>query len=317
MKRLGLIAAFVALLSLGGAQAQFITLGNQGVVASGGGGSFTGPGDVVTAASFGYWSCARAYNAAFAATQGAMCTVVDTATGASSCTLKVGTNGLANLTALVCVGNTVSITTFCTVTHSGCSVTEMFDQTGGGNPQLQATLASMPTLTLSAQNGLPGVTFTQANSQFMETAAIAAALQQPLTVSWVGKTAGVGGSALFGNTDSQFFNAATTFLFDGASSATVALAASTNFAVLDLFNSPSGAATSAIFANGTALSTTLTLSGDGTEGNGDPFQVGCGNGCSNFFGGTIYEIMAWDSNQSANAAALSANQRNATTGYNF
>jgi hypothetical protein len=39
MKRLGLIAAFVALLSLGGAQAQFITLGNQGVVASGGGGS--------------------------------------------------------------------------------------------------------------------------------------------------------------------------------------------------------------------------------------------------------------------------------------
>ena len=37
MKRLGLIAAFVALLSLGGAQAQFITLGNQGVVAAGGG----------------------------------------------------------------------------------------------------------------------------------------------------------------------------------------------------------------------------------------------------------------------------------------
>jgi hypothetical protein len=38
MKRLGLIAAFVALLSLGGAQAQFITLGNQGVVAASGGG---------------------------------------------------------------------------------------------------------------------------------------------------------------------------------------------------------------------------------------------------------------------------------------
>jgi hypothetical protein len=39
MKRLGLIAAFVALLSFGGARAQFVTLGNQGVVASGGGGS--------------------------------------------------------------------------------------------------------------------------------------------------------------------------------------------------------------------------------------------------------------------------------------
>jgi hypothetical protein len=35
MNRLCLIAAFVALLSLGGAQAQFVTLGNQGVVAGG------------------------------------------------------------------------------------------------------------------------------------------------------------------------------------------------------------------------------------------------------------------------------------------
>jgi hypothetical protein len=39
MKRLGLIAAFVALLSLGCAQAQFITLGNQGVASGGGGGN--------------------------------------------------------------------------------------------------------------------------------------------------------------------------------------------------------------------------------------------------------------------------------------
>ena len=118
-------------------------------------GAYQGPGDIVSGAA-AFWSCGRAYTAAFAATQGAICSLVDTATGAASCTLNVGTNGFANLTANVCVGNTVSVTTFCTVTHAaGCSITEMFDQTGNGIHLTNITLASMPIFSLNAQNSLP------------------------------------------------------------------------------------------------------------------------------------------------------------------
>jgi len=99
----------------------------------------------------------RAYNAAYAAATKPLADIVDTTTGLATCTLSVGTNGYANLSAVVCPTGApvVSVTTFCTVTHVGCSITKKYDQTGNGNHVVQATLANMPGLTLSAQNGLP------------------------------------------------------------------------------------------------------------------------------------------------------------------
>lgn len=113
--------------------------------------AYQGPGDLGIG-SFDMWgSTARAYSAAFAATQGAIADLVDTATGAATCTMNVGTNGFANTSALVCAGNTLSVTTFCTVTHpAGCSVTKLYDQTGNTRHLVNVTLATMPTLSFSS-----------------------------------------------------------------------------------------------------------------------------------------------------------------------
>ena len=135
---------------------------NKNVV-SGGGGGFTGAGDVVSGA-LAWYSPARAYNAAYATGTGNLADIVDTATGLAACTIKAKTNGFADLTSTVCpTGSpTVSVTTFCTVTHAaGCSITKLYDQSGAAGcsgiscDATQSTLANMPKLTLSALNSLP------------------------------------------------------------------------------------------------------------------------------------------------------------------
>lgn len=121
---------------------------------------FQGPGDI-TSGAVAFYSAGRAYNAAYAAAQNPLADIVDTTTGLATCTFNVGTNGFANLSAVVCPTGapTVSVTTFCTVTHAaGCRVTKLYDQTGNGNHVVQATIANTPGLTLSAQNGLPCLT---------------------------------------------------------------------------------------------------------------------------------------------------------------
>src|ERR1700679_233751 len=117
---------------------------------------FQGPGDIASGA-IAFYSAGRAYNAAYAAAQSPLADIVDTTTGLATCTFNVGTNGFANLTAVVCPTGApvVNVVTFCTVTHVGCSVTKAYDQSGNGNHAIQATLANMPGLTFSAQNGLP------------------------------------------------------------------------------------------------------------------------------------------------------------------
>ncbi len=110
--------------------------------------TYTGPGDVVTFTSFG--SCAFAYTAAYATALNSACDLVDTATGTFACTLKFAANGAADLTSLLCTGGTLSVTTFCTVTHAaGCSIAKVYDQTANGHDWTQATLANMPPLVLS------------------------------------------------------------------------------------------------------------------------------------------------------------------------
>lgn len=119
--------------------------------------SYTGPGDVVSGAN-GWWGF-RAYNATYASALGNIADIVDAATGAATCTMKANSTGDADLASLSCAGGTVSVTTFCTVTHvTGCKITKLYDQTGGGNPLTQATLANMPILTLNAIGSKPCAT---------------------------------------------------------------------------------------------------------------------------------------------------------------
>jgi hypothetical protein len=282
----------------------------------GGGGSYSGPGDVISGAS-GFFSCSRVYNLASATTSTSMCDLVAVTGGAAVCTLRGSSSGLVDLTAY-CPGTTTPPAACAAASGGSCKVTKMYDQTGSGNPITNATLATMPTITFAAQNGLPSVNFLNANSTVLATASQIPGLTQPFTVSWVGKkTATTGFEGMFGFGVSEYFNTAnTTYLFDGTSSATVSITEGSNVTVMDLFNSPASAATSAIYVNGTALSTTLAILG-ASDSTGNPWPVGCGNGCSDFVSANVYEIMIWTGNQSANASALSTEQRNATYGYNF
>jgi hypothetical protein len=120
--------------------------------------SYTGPGDVQPSPIY-FQSCTFAVTAAYAAGNGNACDLVDTATGLASCTLKFASNGIQDLSSNLCVGGTVSVTTFCTVTHpAGCSVTKAYDQTGNGHDFVEATLVNMPIFTFNALGTLAMMT---------------------------------------------------------------------------------------------------------------------------------------------------------------
>jgi hypothetical protein len=98
---------------------------------TGGGGAYTGPGNIVSGASA--WWGLRAYNTAYATALGNIANIVDTATGAATCTIKANASGDADLTTAGAggAGNNclLGATTFCTTTHAaGCSVTLLYDQ---------------------------------------------------------------------------------------------------------------------------------------------------------------------------------------------
>jgi hypothetical protein len=157
-----------------------VTFGNEAAqTVSNPGTSYQGPGDVF-ASAFGWYSCARAYSASFALTQGAICQVADVGTGAITCDLKVGTNGFADLTSSSCAGGTLTVPAFCT-THTSCVVSKAYDQSGNGNDIIQATLARMPALVISGLNSLPVMNCNAAIS-FLQTAGTLT-FSQPVTLS--------------------------------------------------------------------------------------------------------------------------------------
>lgn len=157
-----------------------------------GGGAFAGSGDAVSGAK-AWYSCARAYTAAYATATGNLCDLVDTSTGAATCTLKSGTNGFADLTGTYCTG-AVTVVNFCTVAHTGCSVKKAYDQTGAlacsgaGNCDIsEATLANMPLLSLSSINSLPCMTFALGQDL---TSTLTLTQAQPFSYSVVSKRTG-------------------------------------------------------------------------------------------------------------------------------
>jgi hypothetical protein len=153
---IGIVAAAAALIS-GPADAQMTGVLGGGLSATAG--SYTGPGDVVSGWS-AWYSCARAYNAAYATSTGNLCNLRNTSTN-ETCdepTTTAGAPGvMKNCTS---TSNGLSLSTFCTL---GCAVTEMYDQTGGTHHMLQATAGDQPTLTVSCLDTLPCTVWTSAS----------------------------------------------------------------------------------------------------------------------------------------------------------
>jgi hypothetical protein len=291
---------------------------------------YQGPGDVVSGA-FIAASCARAYNAAYAATQGPLCDIVDTATGLATCTINAGTNGFANVSSIQCptAAPTVSVATFCTVTHAtGCSVTKMYDQSGanacsGAVPcnVIQVILAQMPILTLSALNSLPCSLFaSSASTVLLNTGALASIQAQPFSTSQVvERTAnftaangwfGVSSSLIY----SQFNNAANQVDI-GASGQ---LNSSTNvtdnvFHAIQMVWGNNVAAASNIQTD--SLTQVTGNAGTGSWGTGR-INIGVDQ-YSNFLTGYVCEFVAYPAAlTNPQETSLNSNQHG-TNGYNF
>lgn len=229
---LRIIACFVATLFLWSAstQAQFNSfppgafLGHASRDAAPVAG-FTGPGDIIASAT-AFYSCARAYTAAYATATGNICDIADAVTGTTStCTMKVAATGFADLTSSLCTGGTLTVSAFCTA-HTSCVVTKMYDQTVGVHctapttscDMSTATLSQMPALAFSAINGLPCLT-TVSGSFLQSATPLNAIATQPFTQAVAAKqTTGGSNKPIFSGNPSIFYGSTTTVgMFAGTS----------------------------------------------------------------------------------------------------
>jgi len=286
----------------------------SGAVAAAPAPTFTGPGDIATGA-LGFWSCGRAYNAAYAAAQSPLCTVVDTTTGLASCTFNVGTNGFANLTALVCVGNTVSVTTFCTVTHVGCSVSEMYDQSGNANNVTQATLALMPTLTLSAKNSLPCPAGTGDNATALITSGNVSHAA-PYSITAVAERTSGGLQYITGNSSSArgalgFTSSANTVQADNGTSRALTAANNTFHALLSV-----ASGSDPLFAVDSSGNTSTSSNGTVSLSSVQYF-MNYNAASAAITAGYVCELGIWPSDLNSVYTSMLSNMRSNSVGWNF
>jgi hypothetical protein len=278
---------------------------------------YVGPGDI-TSGAIAFYSAGRAYNAAYATGQNPLADLVDTATGVSTCTLNVGTNGFANLTATVCVGNTVSVTTFCTVTHpAGCSITKLYDQTGAGNHVVQATLANMPGLTFNAQNGLPCAAGTGTAAIRLVTAGNitqAAPFTETEVVERTGSFTTLQRIRTNGaNTNALSFSASTNTISSalGGTPVTLTAADSAFHALLSVVS-----ATAPLFAVDSSANTSTSASGT-TGLSSNEYIMGRNTSTQGLLSGFLCEAGIWPADLNSSFQAMLANMRSATNGWNF
>lgn len=314
---LRLLALLIVLASPASAQT---LLGVAGPNNSYGGSSspsgYQGPGDIATGA-IAFYSAGRAYNAAYATAQNPLADLVDTTTGLATCTINAGTNGYVNLTAIVCPTGAplVNVVTFCTVTHAGCSVTKLYDQTGNGNHVVQATLANMPGLTLSAQNGLPCPAGT--NNVAVNLATSGNISQSaPYTVTAVAERTGsfttvqriVSGQVAGGF---SFLNSANSIRANNGAAVTLTAADSVFHAMLVV-----ASAIDPLFAIDSSANTTTSTNGTTTLSEQQTY-MGLTVANTALLSGYVCESGLWPSDQNSNYIALLANMRSATVGWNF
>lgn len=267
------------------------------VSSGGGGGGYTGPGDIVSGASA--WWGLRAYNTAYATALGNIAIIVDTATGLASCTMVAKANGDADLTSASCVSGTVSVTTFCTVTHvAGCSVQQLYDQTGNGIHLQNSTVANMPTFVLGSVSGLasnrPSMIFVSASSQLL---ASALTLTQALGVTLISTsfrsgtstTATVLGTDVANNPEMGYQNTAQAFIYNGSFSSPQTATDNAWHSLAGVFNA--GGTASFVNVDGISGSTANIGSTGFTGGHlrigTDPF--------SQFLNGNVQEGGIWPS----------------------
>ena len=201
--------------------------------------TYTGPGDIVASAS-GFWSCSRAYSAAYASGLGNACLIADVATGAITCTMKFAANGFADLTSNLCAGGTQTVPAFCTA-NTSCVVSRAYDQVGTSVcttacDAIAPSLARSPALTFSCIGTIPCITANAnsgGNSQILQTPAWTSpsTIAQPCSQIAVGqRSSGTAQDGLLtnsANADGIYFSGTAQEVFIYAGGTTTGISAST------------------------------------------------------------------------------------------
>lgn len=307
------LSVWLALVGCGPAHAQMTMTGVGGGGFGGAAATYQGPGDIVSGATE-WGSCARVYNASKASTATSLCDLVALTGGAAVCTLRGSTTGYVDLAASYCAGTTPSAA--CAAASGGaCKVTKVYDQIGSTGGWIQATLSSMPTVTFSGANSLPGIDCTGGTNALLATAGTVSA-SQPFTYSVVYKSNSATGGGVSGGAG-------------GGSDASI-IAGNALFGLGTTSLSFSGAAANGSYHAAQALSAT---GANGSVVNIDSSETTATYGntlttasriCRNGSGGTsldgiIMEIGLWattgfDATQRGN---MNTNQHSAVYGYNF
>lgn len=279
--------------------------GKPSVAAAG----YQGPGDVYNTSSLYFFSCARAWNATYAAATGNLCDVVLTSTGAAACTIKAATTGFADLTGTYCAGS-VNLATACA---GGCSVSKMYNQVNAGTCDVvQATLASMPLLLLSSTptGTLPAV---QASGSVgtMQVSSCAAVSQPVAYTGVIIRTSGTTNIGMIGNSGGSNIG------FDTSGNAFV-----TAGTVLQSAAANSSWHSVNALANGNGTSSAINVNGSDTTGAAGTQGIAVNTlraARVTALTGTVVlaEVGAWNAaTGSSDRTAMCQNQASAANGYN-
>jgi hypothetical protein len=248
---------------------------------------YIGPGDILPG-WYTWASPARAYNASYAVACGAAMDLQDQS-GANPITINIHpTTGFADVVTLNAWVAAHTVTTI--------KVAKLYDQTGNGRHFTQATLASMPNLTVSGLNGLPVLNFP--GSGFAVSTSATITLSQPFTYSAVYIRPGSANSGIFGANNA--------FAYLGAQSAnTLKMQAGADANVTAADNAWHGV--HAFFSGTSSLANV-----DGTETSVNPFTNGLSGSLLQFGRTNAIELTGSIAEGGMySAAATNASQRGA------
>lgn len=268
---------------------------------------YVGPGDVLDSA-YAWYSPARAYSAAFAASRAPIMDLQDQA-GANPIAINILPSGFVDLSAILSWVSRFGVTTI--------KVARLYDQTGNGRDVVQATLATMPGLTLNStpKGTLPAVDFNVGTNPVLATTATYTQVQ-PLTMSavYIRTTGTALGGVVGGNAD---------ICIGAGSGANVAIATSTGAGFTAVASDNTWHAINALL-NGTGTSSAINIDGAETTGSSGStsglvgHNIRVGRAAASALAGRVSEAGIWPViTDPAARAALSANQHSVSNGYNF